>query len=58
MAPEGHHIRVVNVARETAAPDIAKLRLSEAAEFLRTALKNLPMLGARVKGAALPVCQA
>jgi 5-methylthioadenosine/S-adenosylhomocysteine deaminase len=45
---EGHHSRVINVAQETADPDVAKLRVSQAAELLRTALKNLPTLAAKV----------
>jgi hypothetical protein len=45
---------VVNVAQEAADPDVAKLRVSQAAQLLRTALKNLPTLAAKVKRAALP----
>jgi hypothetical protein len=44
---EGPHIRVINVAQEMADPDVAKLRVSQAADLLRTALKNLPTLAPR-----------
>jgi cytosine/adenosine deaminase-related metal-dependent hydrolase len=50
---EGHHVRVLNVAQETADLDVAKLRVSQATELLRTALKNLPALAAKVKSEAL-----
>jgi len=50
---ERHHVRVLNAAQETADPDVAKLRVGQATELLRTALKNLPALAAKVKREAL-----
>jgi hypothetical protein len=38
---EGHHIRVLNVAQETADPDVAKLRVSHEPSAIARAFRPL-----------------